>query len=97
MSNLTLDLLAFMCQLKILCNPALMVQENGSGSIDFCFWVEYFYIVYKNRIQFDTRERWENPAMGWSSSGDPLAGLDLEFSSREAAEVYCQRMGTFFV
>merc|ERR1719309_1042581 len=26
----------------------------------------------KWRMDFDTRERWENPLMGWASTGDPL-------------------------
>lgn len=31
--------------------------------------------------------------MGWSSSADPLSGVELEFKSQEDAELYCKRMG----
>ena len=52
--------------------------------------------TYSNRkwlIDFDNRERWENPTMGWGSSGDPLSNLNIEFSNKEDAIIYCQRMG----
>lgn len=47
------------------------------------------------RIEFDNRERWENPLVGWGSSGDPLSSLQPEFGSKEDAMMYCQRMGLF--
>ncbi|KAI3382989.1 hypothetical protein SNEBB_010647 [Seison nebaliae] len=52
------------------------------------------YNCRKWKIQFDTKERWENPLMGWCSSADPLASLDvtLEFQSLNDAKVYCERM-----
>ncbi|CAL4083033.1 unnamed protein product, partial [Meganyctiphanes norvegica] len=31
--------------------------------------------LHKWSLVFDTRERWENPLMGWASSADPLANL----------------------
>lgn len=46
------------------------------------------------RIEFDNRDRWENPLMGWGSSGDPLSSLQPEFANKEDAIMYCQRMGT---
>ncbi|CAF0712776.1 unnamed protein product [Brachionus calyciflorus] len=49
------------------------------------------------RIDFDNRDRWENPLMGWGSSGDPLSSLQPEFGSKEDAIVYCQRMGFRYV
>lgn len=45
------------------------------------------------RIDFDNRERWENPLMGWASSGDPLSNLNMEFDTPEAAVEFCQRQG----
>nr|CAG4641205.1 EOG090X0DNW [Eulimnadia texana] len=45
------------------------------------------------KIDFDTRERWENPLMGWISSGDPLSNMQLNFASKEEAANYCERMG----
>uniref|UniRef100_A0A8D8UVE1 NADH dehydrogenase [ubiquinone] iron-sulfur protein 4, mitochondrial n=1 Tax=Cacopsylla melanoneura TaxID=428564 RepID=A0A8D8UVE1_9HEMI len=44
-------------------------------------------------IQFDTRERWENPLMGWSSTGDPLSNLSVTFSSKEDAVQHCEKNG----
>jgi len=44
-------------------------------------------------IEFDTRERWENPLMGWTSSADPLSTMDISFTTREDAMVYCEKNG----
>ncbi|KAK2718898.1 NADH dehydrogenase [ubiquinone] iron-sulfur protein 4, mitochondrial-like [Artemia franciscana] len=44
-------------------------------------------------LEFDTRERWENPLMGWTSSGDPMSNLVLQFSSKDDAIAYCEKMG----
>ncbi len=51
------------------------------------------YSLRKWKIEFDNRERWENPTMGWGSTGDPLSNLQPEFGNKEDAIVYCQRMG----
>lgn len=49
------------------------------------------------RIEFDNRERWENPLMGWGSTADPLTSLGMmDFASKEDAQVYCQRMNIPF-
>ncbi|OON20081.1 ETC complex I subunit region [Opisthorchis viverrini] len=45
------------------------------------------------RLDFDNRERWENPLMGWASSGDPLSNVSVEFETPEAAVDFCQRQG----
>ncbi|KAB0362709.1 hypothetical protein FD754_006865 [Muntiacus muntjak] len=39
----------------------------------------------KWKMEFDTRERWENPLMGWASTADPLSNLVLTFSTKEDA------------
>uniref|UniRef100_A0A7R9EA95 NADH dehydrogenase [ubiquinone] iron-sulfur protein 4, mitochondrial n=1 Tax=Timema monikensis TaxID=170555 RepID=A0A7R9EA95_9NEOP len=44
-------------------------------------------------MEFETRERWENPLMGWTSSGDPLSNLKLEFSTENAAIEFCEKNG----
>nr|XP_019547558.2 NADH dehydrogenase [ubiquinone] iron-sulfur protein 4, mitochondrial [Aedes albopictus] len=44
-------------------------------------------------IEFDNRERWENPLMGWSSTGDPLSNMRVEFGSAEEAINHCERNG----
>uniref|UniRef100_A0A0A1CPY7 NADH dehydrogenase [ubiquinone] iron-sulfur protein 4, mitochondrial n=1 Tax=Ceratosolen solmsi TaxID=142686 RepID=A0A0A1CPY7_9HYME len=45
------------------------------------------------RVSFDTRERWENPLMGWCASGDPYQALIIKFSTKEAAIQHCINMG----
>ncbi|XP_041371049.1 NADH dehydrogenase [ubiquinone] iron-sulfur protein 4, mitochondrial-like [Gigantopelta aegis] len=45
------------------------------------------------RIEFDQRERWENPLMGWTSSADPLSTLNVDFNTREDAMVFCEQNG----
>ncbi|KAK6011256.1 ETC complex I subunit region [Ostertagia ostertagi] len=43
------------------------------------------------RIELDNRQRWENPLMGWTSSGDPLSNIsmNLKFASKEDAIDFC--------
>jgi NADH dehydrogenase (ubiquinone) Fe-S protein 4 len=45
------------------------------------------------RIDFDNRERWENPLMGWSSSGDPLSNMNVDFNSKDEAIEHCEKQG----
>ncbi|KAL3867344.1 hypothetical protein ACJMK2_044553 [Sinanodonta woodiana] len=45
------------------------------------------------RIEFETRERWENPLMGWTSTADPLSNMIVNFSSKEAAVEFCEKNG----
>nr|CAG4638739.1 EOG090X0DNW [Cyclestheria hislopi] len=45
------------------------------------------------KIEFDTRERWENPLMGWTSSGDPMSNIQLKFTTKEDAMTYCESNG----
>jgi len=45
------------------------------------------------KIEFDTRERWENPLMGWSSSGDPLSNMQVDFLEKEEAVAFCEKNG----
>ena len=49
-------------------------------------------------LELETRQRWENPTMGWCSSGDPLSNLRLVFTTREDAARFCDKNGwTYFV
>uniref|UniRef100_A0A914XH70 NADH dehydrogenase [ubiquinone] iron-sulfur protein 4, mitochondrial n=1 Tax=Plectus sambesii TaxID=2011161 RepID=A0A914XH70_9BILA len=43
------------------------------------------------KIELDNRERWDNPLMGWSSTGDPLSNISmqLDFASKEDAIRFC--------
>ena len=43
------------------------------------------------KIEFDTRERWENNLMGWSSSGDPLSNMQLDFATKEEAVAFAEK------
>ena len=49
----------------------------------------------KWKVDFDNRERWENTLIGYAANGDPFSSLQLEFSSKEDAIIYCERMGIF--
>jgi len=44
-------------------------------------------------MDFDNRERWENPLMGWSSTGDPLSNMNVEFNTKEEAIEHCEKNG----
>ncbi|XP_014238502.1 NADH dehydrogenase [ubiquinone] iron-sulfur protein 4, mitochondrial [Trichogramma pretiosum] len=61
--------------------PAKNAMQSGTDNINF--W----------QISFDTRERWENPLMGWCSSGDPLQALRVNFETLEEAQEHCKKMG----
>ncbi|KAI9582282.1 NADH dehydrogenase [ubiquinone] iron-sulfur protein 4, mitochondrial [Glossina fuscipes] len=45
------------------------------------------------QIDFDSRERWENPLMGWCSTGDPLSNMYVNFNTPEEAITFCERNG----
>lgn len=44
-------------------------------------------------MEFDNRERWENPLMGWCSSGDPLSNMKVQFGTKEEAIEHCEKNG----
>ncbi|XP_054278014.1 NADH dehydrogenase [ubiquinone] iron-sulfur protein 4, mitochondrial-like [Macrosteles quadrilineatus] len=44
-------------------------------------------------LEYDTKERWENPCMGWTASGDSLSNIQLEFPSRCSAICYAEKQG----
>ncbi|XP_033337697.2 NADH:ubiquinone oxidoreductase subunit 18 [Megalopta genalis] len=44
-------------------------------------------------IDFETRERWENPLIGWTSTGDPMSNLKVQFVSEKEAIAHCEKMG----
>merc|ERR1712054_424456 len=50
-----------------------------------------WYVVFKH-----TAKKWYNPLMGWTSSGDPLSNLKLEFETKEQAELYCKNNGLHY-
>ncbi|CAG2188969.1 NDUFS4 [Mytilus edulis] len=48
------------------------------------------------KIEFDTQERWENPLMGWTSTGDPLSNLNCTFLTPEDAIAFVEKNGRSF-
>ncbi|KDN41669.1 hypothetical protein K437DRAFT_226612 [Tilletiaria anomala UBC 951] len=64
---------------------------NSSGKAGTSFW----------RIDWDILQgsaRWENPLMGWASSGDYMQGTSLKFRTKEDAIHFCEKQGwDFFV
>lgn len=44
-------------------------------------------------MEFDNRERWENPLMGWTSTGDPLSNMKIEFVDKADAINFCEKNG----
>jgi len=42
-------------------------------------------------MAFETKQRWQNPVMGWASSGDSHSNFLLRFPSSEAAIRYAER------
>lgn len=49
--------------------------------------------THKWQIQFDTRDRWENPMMGWTATADVLSMTTVDFMTKEDAVEYCERNG----
>lgn len=67
-------------RVRIYC-PAKSAMQSGTNNVHF--W----------QIDFDTRERWENPLMGWTSTGDPMSNVKVEFTSEAEAIAHCEKMG----
>ncbi|EZA59480.1 hypothetical protein DMN91_011107 [Ooceraea biroi] len=61
--------------------PAKNAMQSGTNNIHF--W----------QMDFDTRERWENPLIGWTSSGDPMSNVQVNFTTKEEAIAHCKKMG----
>ncbi|XP_077570676.1 NADH dehydrogenase [ubiquinone] iron-sulfur protein 4, mitochondrial [Stigmatopora nigra] len=61
--------------------PAKTAMQSGVNS------------TKKWKMDFDTRERWENPLMGWASTADPLSNMVLSFSSKEDAIGFAEKNG----
>ncbi|KAJ9476674.1 NADH dehydrogenase [ubiquinone] iron-sulfur protein 4, mitochondrial [Pseudozyma hubeiensis] len=59
---------------------------NSSGKAGTKVW----------RVDFDILQgsaRWENPLIGWASSGDYMQGTSLKFRSKEDAIHFCEKQG----
>ncbi|PKA61553.1 NADH dehydrogenase [ubiquinone] iron-sulfur protein 4, mitochondrial [Apostasia shenzhenica] len=68
----------------IIYSPARTASQQGSGKVG------------KWKINFMSTQKWENPLMGWTSTGDPYANVGeaaLSFDSEEAAKEFAERHG----
>ena len=47
------------------------------------------------RIEFNLKEKWENPTMGWGSTADPLSNVAgwMKFKNKDDAIAFCHRQG----
>ncbi|XP_047313534.1 NADH dehydrogenase [ubiquinone] iron-sulfur protein 4, mitochondrial [Impatiens glandulifera] len=65
-------------------SPARTASQQGSGRVG------------RWKINFLSTQKWENPLMGWTSTGDPYANVGeaaLTFDSEEAAKAFAEKHG----
>ncbi|KAK9054133.1 hypothetical protein SSX86_025210 [Deinandra increscens subsp. villosa] len=65
-------------------SPARTASQQGAGKVG------------KWKINFMSTQKWENPLMGWTSTGDPYANVGdsaLSFSSEADATAFAERHG----
>ncbi|KAF5740607.1 NADH dehydrogenase [Tripterygium wilfordii] len=68
----------------IIYSPARTATQQGSGKVG------------RWQINFLSTQKWENPLMGWTSTGDPYANVGeaaLKFDSQEAATEFAEKHG----
>eukprot|EP00088_Acartia_fossae_P039072 TRINITY_DN40650_c0_g1_i1.p1 TRINITY_DN40650_c0_g1~~TRINITY_DN40650_c0_g1_i1.p1 ORF type:complete len:186 (-),score=45.44 TRINITY_DN40650_c0_g1_i1:86-643(-) len=65
--------------------PAKNAMQSGTAGIK------------RWKIEFDTRERWENNLMGWSSTADPLSNTVLDFATKEEAVAFAEKNSWAYV
>ncbi|XP_039005405.1 NADH dehydrogenase [ubiquinone] iron-sulfur protein 4, mitochondrial-like [Hibiscus syriacus] len=72
----------------VIYSPARTATQQGSGKVG------------RWKINFVSTQKWENPLMGWTSTGDPYAHVGdsaLGFDSEEAAKSFAERHGWDYV
>ncbi|KAL2522663.1 NADH dehydrogenase [ubiquinone] iron-sulfur protein 4 [Forsythia ovata] len=65
-------------------SPARTASQQGSGKVG------------RWKINFMSTQKWENPLMGWTSTGDPYSHVGdsaISFDSEEAAMAFAERHG----
>ncbi|KAI3500329.1 hypothetical protein L1887_36149 [Cichorium endivia] len=65
-------------------SPARTASQQGAGKVG------------KWKINFMSTQKWENPLMGWTSTGDPYANVGdsaLSFTSEADAKAFAERHG----
>merc|ERR1712055_1183386 len=65
--------------------PAKNAMQSGTAGIK------------RWKIEFDNQQRWENNLMGWSSSGDPVSNILLDFATKEDAVGFAERNGYEYI
>ncbi|KAK3231217.1 hypothetical protein Dsin_003098 [Dipteronia sinensis] len=68
----------------IIYSPARTATQQGSGKVG------------KWKMNFLSIQKWENPLMGWTSTGDPYANVGeagLSFDSEAAAKAFAEKYG----
>ncbi|CAN1191320.1 NADH dehydrogenase [ubiquinone] iron-sulfur protein 4, mitochondrial [Linum perenne] len=72
----------------VIYSPARTATQQGSGKLG------------KWKINFVSTQKWENPLMGWTSTGDPYANVGdsaLSFDSEASAKEFAERHGWDYV
>ncbi|EXB94036.1 NADH dehydrogenase [ubiquinone] iron-sulfur protein 4 [Morus notabilis] len=72
----------------VIFSPARTATQQGSGKVG------------RWKINFVSTQKWENPLMGWTSTGDPYANVGdaaLSFDSEEAARAFAEKHGWDYV
>ncbi|KAG5543656.1 hypothetical protein RHGRI_016420 [Rhododendron griersonianum] len=72
----------------VIYSPARTATQQGSGKVG------------RWKINFLSTQKWENPLMGWTSTGDPYANVGdagLSFDSEEAAKAFAEKYGWEYV
>lgn len=72
----------------VIYSPARTASQQGSGKVG------------KWKINFMSTQKWENPLMGWTSTGDPYANVGdsaLSFDNEEAAKAFAEKHGWEYV
>ncbi|XP_072052434.1 NADH dehydrogenase [ubiquinone] iron-sulfur protein 4, mitochondrial isoform X1 [Arachis hypogaea] len=72
----------------VIYSPARTATQQGSGKVG------------RWKINFLSTQKWENPLMGWTSTGDPYAHVGdsaLYFDNEESAKEFAERHGWEYV
>ncbi|XP_074279214.1 NADH dehydrogenase [ubiquinone] iron-sulfur protein 4, mitochondrial-like [Silene latifolia] len=72
----------------VIYSPARSASQQGAGKVG------------RWKINFLSTQKWENPLMGWTSTGDPYANVGesaLTFESEEAAKAFARKHGWQYV
>ncbi|XP_022105217.1 NADH dehydrogenase [ubiquinone] iron-sulfur protein 4, mitochondrial-like [Acanthaster planci] len=64
--------------------PAKNAMQSGTNN------------THQWKLEFETRERWENPLMGWASTADPLSNVALSFRTKEEAASFAEKNGWWY-